>query len=96
MSFLFPVVFTEALDAILNVGSEVKVFVKRVLGFFERPINFIKESWAELKKVSWPSWSDTWTFTKVVLFIIILIGIYMGILDAFFGWLMHALGIYRF
>jgi len=62
----------------------------------QRPINFIKESWEELKRVSWPSWHETWTFTKVVIAIIVAVGVYMGLLDAFFGWLMRSLGIYRF
>ena len=44
-------------------------------------IQFFKESYAELKKVTWPSKEDVIASTKVVLVSIFLISIALGLID---------------
>jgi preprotein translocase subunit SecE len=44
---------------------------------------FFKESFAELKKVTWPSREEVASSTKVVLVSVILIAIALGIVDFF-------------
>jgi preprotein translocase subunit SecE len=44
-------------------------------------IRFFKESFAELKKVTWPSREEVASSTKVVLVSVILIAIALGIVD---------------
>ncbi|MCX6344745.1 MAG: preprotein translocase subunit SecE [Armatimonadetes bacterium] len=59
-------------------------------GFFARLINwrflrFIKESWNEtFHKSSWPTKKELWAFTVVVLFALIIVGAWIGTLDAIF------------
>ncbi|MCX7881507.1 MAG: preprotein translocase subunit SecE [Patescibacteria group bacterium] len=42
---------------------------------------FAKEVVEELKKVSWPSKKETIRLTAVVIFISLIIGVYIGIID---------------
>jgi preprotein translocase subunit SecE len=44
-------------------------------------IRFFKESYAELKKVTWPSREEVTSSTKVVLVSVILIALALGIVD---------------
>ncbi len=44
-------------------------------------IRFFKESFAELKKVTWPSREEVASSTKVVLVSVILIAVALGIVD---------------
>ncbi len=44
-------------------------------------IQFFKESYAELKKVTWPSRDEVASSTKVVLISVVLIALALGIVD---------------
>jgi len=44
-------------------------------------IRFFKESFAELKKVTWPSREEVASSTKVVLVSVILIALVLGLVD---------------
>jgi len=44
-------------------------------------IRFFKESYAELKKVTWPSREEVVSSTKVVLVSVILIALALGLVD---------------
>lgn len=59
----------------------------------KNPVEFAKQSGAELKKVVWPTWPQTVAmFTAVLIFVIIMIAI-VGVLDLVFGWsLLQLLG----
>ena len=46
-----------------------------------RIISFLQESFAELKKVTWPSRDEAISSTKVVLVSTILIAVMLGIVD---------------
>lgn len=48
------------------------------------PINYIKESKAELDKVIWPTRQETLRLTVVVLIVAVIVGAYVAGLDALF------------
>jgi len=48
---------------------------------FRRAIEFIEESWQELKKVHWPSRKETYAATFVVIIVVVLVSIYLAIVD---------------
>ncbi|NLZ74527.1 preprotein translocase subunit SecE [Candidatus Falkowbacteria bacterium] len=47
-------------------------------------INYIKESIAEMKKVTWPTKKETYNYTLLVIGISIGMAIFLGILDYLF------------
>jgi preprotein translocase subunit SecE len=47
----------------------------------KRIIQFFKDSFAELKKVTWPSREEVLASTKVVIIMILLIALVLGIFD---------------
>jgi preprotein translocase subunit SecE len=42
---------------------------------------YIKETIGELRKVSWPTRSEAWNLTKVVLIVLIAMTLFLGTLD---------------
>jgi preprotein translocase subunit SecE len=46
-----------------------------------RTTNFLKETIVELQKTIWPTPQEAWRLTAVVLAVILILGIYMGLLD---------------
>ena len=48
------------------------------------PLNYLKESKAELSKVIWPTRAETVRLTLVVIIVSIIIGAYIAGLDAIF------------
>ncbi len=52
-----------------------------------RTRNYLTESWAELRKVAWPTRSTVVNLTLIVIAVSALVGAYIAILDAilFFG-----------
>ena len=44
-------------------------------------VRFVKESFAELKKVTWPSREEVASSTKVVLVSVVLIALALGVVD---------------
>ena len=44
-------------------------------------INFIRESFAEFKKVQWPTKKQTVRLTVMVIGVSLIVGIYVGVLD---------------
>ncbi|HEY5669213.1 MAG TPA: preprotein translocase subunit SecE [Anaerolineales bacterium] len=49
---------------------------------------FFRETVGELRKVSWPTWQDAWNLTKIVLVVMVVMGLYLGVLDYIFTTLM--------
>ncbi|MEL3908585.1 MAG: preprotein translocase subunit SecE [Treponemataceae bacterium] len=47
-------------------------------------VNFFKESYAELRKVVWPSWAEVLSSLKLVLLSTFFVAIFLGLLDALF------------
>lgn len=54
-------------------------------GFFGRIRLFISQVVAEMKKVNYPSRSETWTYFTVVVVFVAVIMAYTGLLDLLFG-----------
>lgn len=45
------------------------------------PIAFLKQTWDELKKVSWPTQDEVIRLTITVILISLIVGIFIGALD---------------
>jgi len=52
---------------------------------------FVADVIAELKKVTWPSWSETRYLTVVVAIVAVAVGFLLGGVDLFFGWVIERL-----
>jgi preprotein translocase subunit SecE len=57
-----------------------------------RIISFFRESWQELKKVSWPTPEQARNLTVLVVAVSAVVGIYIVIFDYAFGFVARALG----
>ena len=55
--------------------------INKEVGAMEKVLDFIRESKAELKKVSWPTKKQVWASTVVVLVLTVIVGIYLGGVD---------------
>lgn len=50
-----------------------------------KPVAFLQETYAELKKVVWPTRQEVFRLTLIVIFISVVMGIYIGGLDWIFA-----------
>ncbi len=50
-------------------------------GFFARVARWLREMKSELKKVSWPTWKQTWNNTLTVIVCVIIVGIFLWVFD---------------
>ncbi len=55
--------------------------IQKISGLFKSIVNFIKESYIELKKVAWLSKKEVVTSTIVIVVLILLLSIYIGLID---------------
>ncbi len=55
--------------------------MNKIKVFFKSIINFIKESYIELKKVTWLSKKEVISSTIVIVVLILLLSIYIGLVD---------------
>jgi len=63
-------------------AKKTKKFAWPDLGaFWQRSLQFVKEAWIELKKVTWPSQKETFGATGVVLALVFLVAFYLGLVD---------------
>jgi preprotein translocase subunit SecE len=46
-----------------------------------RSMTFLQEVWAELKKVHWPTRTETYAATAVVLAVVAIVGLFLGSVD---------------
>lgn len=51
-----------------------------------RFVQFLNEVVVELKKTTWPTPKEAWRLTTVVLGVLIVIGIYVGLVDFVLSW----------
>jgi preprotein translocase subunit SecE len=51
---------------------------------------YFNESWAELKKVTWPTRETVIRLTLLVIAVSVAVGIYIAVLDRFFNTLLDA------
>ena len=54
-----------------------------------RSREFLEESWAELKKVHWPSRKEVQGATLVVVVGVVIVALYLGVVDAALAWLVQ-------
>jgi len=54
--------------------------------WYRRFINFLKETRAELKKVTWPSKNEVYSTTIVVIIATVFFGFYLFFVDVSFSW----------
>jgi len=54
--------------------------------WYKRFINFLKETKAELKKVTWPSRNEVTSTTIVVIVATVFFGFYLFFMDLIFSW----------
>ena len=59
--------------------------------WYEQSRTFVRESWAELKKVSFPTSAEATQATVVTVVIILVVSICLAVLDLVFGHIMLAL-----
>jgi preprotein translocase subunit SecE len=55
--------------------------MKKVLDFGGKIKGFLRESIAELKKVTWPTKKQVWYSTLLVVLLTVVISVYLGIVD---------------
>jgi preprotein translocase subunit SecE len=56
-----------------------------------RLLEFLKAVWAELQRVQWPDRRQLTQLTGVVLFFVLIVGVYLGALDAIFSKLINSI-----
>ena len=59
--------------------------LKREEGIIRRGIEFLKEVKLELEKVAWPSRAELLGSTSVVIFSVILMAVFLGVVDLIFS-----------
>ena len=58
--------------------------------FVNKSLQFLREAKAELRKVTWPSRTQTMGSTAVVIIIVMIISIFLGVVDIALSSLVHA------
>ena len=43
---------------------------------------YFRETTGELREVSWPTWPDAWRLTQLVLLVMLVMGVFLGLMDA--------------
>jgi preprotein translocase subunit SecE len=59
--------------------------MNKLRNLFEKIRTFLKEVKIEMKKVTWPSREDLTNYTTVVLFVVLIMSIFIGIVDKIMG-----------
>ena len=60
---------------------DIKNINIKVKGIIEQVAQFFREVKIEIKKISWPLRSETIASTSVVIIIVLIIGIFLGLVD---------------
>jgi preprotein translocase SecE subunit len=69
--------------------AEVKKTAQNSFNPVSKGIEFVDQSWAELKKVQMPTRQETMLMTVLVLVLLFLSGFFLGVVDLLCGWLMQ-------
>ena len=70
-------------------GDEAAVPARRAGG--SKVLGFLRASWAELQRVQWPDRRTLTQLTGIVVFFVIVAGVYLGVLDQIFSKLIQAI-----
>ena len=68
--------------------------VARVKRPFQNFARFLREVWAELQRVVWPSHEETYSYTAVVIIAVVVVAIWVGFLDLIFTTIVQALHLF--
>ena len=68
------------------LGLVAAVFVVLPTAKGRQGLEFVKESRFELRKVVWPNRQETTQTTLVIIFFVIIMGIFFWLLDMFLAW----------
>jgi preprotein translocase SecE subunit len=60
-------------------------------GGASKVLSFLRASWAELQRVQWPDRRTLTQLTGIVLFFVVVAGVYLGVLDQIFSKLIQAI-----
>ncbi len=52
-------------------------------------VNYVKSSFEEMKKVTWPSKKETTEYTMLVIGLSLAVAVFLGTLDYIFNWLLE-------
>ena len=63
----------------------------KVRDIVPRSVTYFQEVWAELKKVHWPTRSETYAATVVVLVLVGIVALYLGVVDFLLSQAVHAI-----
>ena len=59
--------------------------MNKIREWYEKIRTFFKEVKIEIKKVTWPSRNEIINYTMVVIFVIIIVSAFIGVIDKIFG-----------
>jgi preprotein translocase subunit SecE len=75
--------------ALVATGAEARTgLARRVGGFLQRTMKYIREVRAEVDKVTWPTWDDLRRTTLVIIVFVIIIGLIIGLMDMISQWVL--------
>lgn len=55
----------------------------------DKLINYFKEAWAEMKKVTWPTKKETYNYTLLVIGVSLAMAVFLGGLDYIFVYIIE-------
>ncbi|MEN3185368.1 MAG: preprotein translocase subunit SecE [Atribacterota bacterium] len=61
-----------------------------MIKWFRSLKGYFQEAWYELKKVTWPTRKELWNSTVTVVVVIVVIGVFLGVVDLLLTFLMGA------
>ena len=64
---------------------------KKKLNIFQKINRFWRETVGELHKVTWPTSSEAWKMTRIVLLVMVVMSLILGLLDLVFSKLINLL-----
>jgi preprotein translocase subunit SecE len=64
-----------------SAGGRAPTGISKITSFGPNSIQFVKESWQELKKVHWPTRKETYQATLVVVVVVSVVAIFLGLVD---------------
>jgi len=63
--------------------------MKKLHEWYEKIRTFFKEVKIEMKKVTWPNKDELTNYTVVVLFVVVILSAFIGVVDKAFGFLLE-------
>jgi preprotein translocase subunit SecE len=76
-------------------GTAQAGFTTKLKRPFVSGVRFLKDVWAELQRVVWPSHEETYSYTAVVIIAVVVVAIWVGALDMIFTGLVRAFNLYH-